>query len=86
MFKSTDEFDSAIKDVLRMVRSEENFDSIPSKLNLTDADFGDVVIECSSRGFLSNISYRRTGDGVPHFAPNNIRITYSGLKFIESEN
>ena len=86
MFESTKEFDSSIKDVLKMVRDGENLDSISSKLNMDAADFGDVIVECDNRGFLSGVSYRRTGDGIPRFSPNKIRITYSGLDFIEPDN
>ncbi|MFV0343945.1 MAG: YjcQ family protein [Anaerocolumna sp.] len=82
MFKSTKEFDSAIKEILEKLRDGENIGSITTALE--NDDFYEALSECVDRRYLSGLSYQRTADGKPHFSQTNIRVTYSGLSFIES--
>lgn len=79
MFKSTKEFDSAVKSILIKLRDGESLNSIPQ-----DNDSLEAIVECINRGFLQGVSYDRTMDGIPCFQQINPRVTYNGLRFIES--
>lgn len=83
MFKSTQEFNAAIKMILVQVRDN----GLPKNINpdLPNEDYDEALVECINRGYLSGISYQRTLGGKPRFDYNNIRLTYSGLAFIESQ-
>jgi len=83
MFKSTKEFDSAVKETLIKLRDGEKLDALTTTLQ--EADFDEALTECIDRGYLSGVSYQRTMNGKPHFQETNIRITYYGLSFIESK-
>ena len=83
MFKSTKEFETAIKEVLIMVRDEKGLNSDES--TFPEDDFWEAAVECVDRRFLSGINYQRTLDGKPHFTSRGTRVTYSGLAFIESK-
>lgn len=79
MFKSTQEFDSAVKNILIKLRDGESLNSIPQ-----DEDSLEAIVECINRGFLQGVTYDRTLDGKPHLQQMNPRVTYNGLKFIEN--
>ncbi len=83
MFKSTKEFDSAIKEILVAICNGERINSIKTTLQIDD--FNEALVECIDRKYLSGASYRRTEDGTPHFQGENIRVSYSGLSFLESK-
>ena len=78
MFKSTQEFDSAVKTVLLKIRDGEDLSSFPS-----DDDSLEAIAESIDRRFLQGVSYERDSNGKPHFQKINSRLTYNGLKFIE---
>lgn len=82
MFKSTKEFDSAIKEILIKLRDGESISSMETSLE--EDDFFEALVECIDRRYLSGLSYQRTMNGKPHFSQTNIRVTYSGLSFIET--
>lgn len=79
MFKSTQEFESAMRDFLIKFRDGEPLDSFTSNV-----DSADVIIECIDRGLLKGVSYSLSSDDSPCFSWPNPRISYAGLRFIES--
>lgn len=79
MFKSTQEFDSAMKEILVRVRDEKSLDDL-----LENVDYCDALAECDKREFLKGIIYFINGKGIPRIQECNPRITKSGLYFIES--
>lgn len=81
MFKSTKEFDSAMKNILEKVRDGESLNSLQ-----VDDDSLEAIAECITRGFLQGIEYERTASGKPCFQIVNLRVSYNGLKFIESNS
>lgn len=83
MFKSTKEFDFAIKEILVKIRDGESINS--KATSLEENNFNEALAECVDRRYLSGLSYQRTLDGKPHFSQTDIRVTYSGLSFIESD-
>lgn len=82
MFKSTKDFEAAIKEILVAARDEKSL--TPEGTEFQSDDYFEAVTECIDRRLLSGISYDRTVDGTPHFTPRKTRVTYSGLAFIES--
>lgn len=82
MFKSIKEFDAAIKEVLVMILDEKPL--TPDNSSFPDDDFWEAAVECVDRRYLNGINYQRTMDGKPHFNSRGVRVTYSGLAFIES--
>lgn len=82
MFKSTKEFDSVMKDILVQIRDGIAVNSLSSSID--EGDFNAALAECVDRRYLSGLSYQRTMDGKPHFSLSDVRVTYSGLTFIES--
>ena len=81
MFKSTKEFDSAVKVIVETVLSEKKLD--PKVTSIGEDDYWEALAEAIHRGYVNGISYNRTADGKPHFQLINPRVTYSGLSFIE---
>lgn len=79
MFKTTKEFDAAVKNILDKLNTGESFSSLP-----TDDDSLEAIAECINRGFLRGVAYDRTASGKPVFQQINPILTYDGLKFIES--
>ena len=82
MFKSTEEFESAIKAVLVAARDEKTL--TPEGTEFQADDYFEAVTECIDRRLLSGVEYDRTMDGTPHFTSRKTRVTYSGLAFIEA--
>lgn len=82
MFKSTKEFDVAMKDILIQFRDGKTISTL-SPLGNED-DFLAALCECVDRRFLSGLTYQCTLDGKPHFTEGDVRVTYSGISFIES--
>lgn len=79
MFKSTKEFDSAIREKLSALRDGAELVSL-----LADDDSKEAVIESINRGYLQGIEYIRAANGAAYFTPIKPMVTYQGLAFIES--
>lgn len=82
MFKSTIEFNSAIKEILTTVRDGKDINSDDSTIE--QEDFWEAVVECIDRRYIIGVTYNRLASGAPVFQSKRPRITYSGLAFIEA--
>ncbi len=79
MFKSTKEFDAAIREKLTALRDGADFYSL-----LLDDNSKEAIAESITRGYLQGIECMRTADGAAHFTAIKPMVTYRGLSFIES--
>lgn len=80
MFKSTKEFDSAIREKLTALCDGANLQSL-----LTDDNSNEAIAESINRGYLQGVDCMRTADGTAHFSVIKPMVTYRGLSFIESD-
>lgn len=80
MFKSTKEFDSAIREKLTALRDGEDLYSL-----LPDDNSKEAIVESINRGYLQGVEYMRTANGDAHITAVKPMVTYRGLSFIESE-
>ena len=82
MFKSTTEFNLAMCDVLKQLCNDIKLENLTSPEN--DSDREAAIVECIDREYITGVSYGYTQDGKPHFSVSNLRVTHSGLSFMES--
>lgn len=83
MFKSVNEFNSAIKQVLQMVLDGKSLNEISATLG--EEPFGEIIEVCCQKNYLSGITCRRTeANTVDTTTAGSIKVTYSGLQFIEN--
>lgn len=81
MFKSTKEFDKAVREILVAVRDGKNLQEVIAQ---NDSDYPEALVRCCDMGYTVGIKYQRTLDNTAHFDLKNPKITYSGLQFIEA--
>lgn len=79
MFKSTQAFDSAIREKLTALCDGTDLNSL-----LPDDDSREAIAESIHRGYLQGIECMRTADGTAHFSVIKPMVTYRGLAFLES--
>lgn len=82
MFKSTYEFGQAMVQILRQLCDEIDLLELSSPENESDRDA--AIVECINKGYISGVTYDYTQDGKAHFCIGDLRVTYSGLSFMES--
>lgn len=81
MFKSTKEFDGAVKDILVYVRDGKDMRPLHQKYG--KANFNQACERCYREGFLEGIGEGGiTNDGVRHYSGGTVISNY-GLQFIE---
>lgn len=81
MFKSTAEFDKAMYLILCQIRDGSKLSQL--KVNIPEDDVVQATVECVNRGYLEGVSVQKTAAG-PVVSDMKARITYAGLRFIES--
>lgn len=79
MFKSTQEFDSAMKEILIHIRDENPVDKL-----LKNPDYFDSFTECVKTGLIHGVTFWVDGNGKTNIENFQPRITRYGLEFIES--
>lgn len=87
MYKSTQEFNTAVFNVLTDINNSVPVDQISQKF--TDTDFDDVFEHCYNYGYVNGIQPQgKAISGKYHFTILNggVRLTYKGLSFIENFN
>ncbi len=82
MFKSTTESNAAMNEILKQICSGSKLDNLTLPEDEQDQDA--AIIECIDRGYISGVTYDYTQDGKAHFSVSNLRVTHSGLLFMES--
>lgn len=82
MFKSTKEFDKAVREILVAIRDGKNLQEVITQ-NGSD-NYYEALARCCDMRYIVGIKYERTLDNAPHFDLQNPKITYSGLQFIEA--
>lgn len=80
MFKTTKDFNLAMKDILTSVLNDCEPDSELS--NLPKDDYWEALEEIVDRQYLKGITYKYV-DGRPSFDWLYLRISYAGLAFLE---
>jgi len=83
MFKSTEEYDSAIYNALVYIRDNNSYPKTTDELDQTD--LGDVMNLCNMRGYIDGIDVHKNIAG-HYMCTGTPRLTYSGLNFIEQFN
>lgn len=81
MFKSTKEFDEAVKDILVHIRDGKDVRPLHQKYG--EDNFNQAYERCYSEGLLDGLTAGRTNDGVMHY-DGQPKISYAGLRFIEN--
>lgn len=81
MFKSTAAFDKAMYNILCQIRDGSKLSQL--ELDIPEDDVIQAIAECVNRCYLEGVSIQRMAGG-PVVSDMKARITYSGLKFIES--
>jgi hypothetical protein len=84
MFKSSKEYEAVMYEILIAVRDSDNYRNIlESKIG--NDNFDDALERCIDLGFIAGLHSRRAASGkLLVDIMGNIRLTYDGLKFIES--
>ena len=82
MFRSTAELNIAMNEVLKQICNGSSLDSLALPENEQDKDA--AIVECIDRGYIAGVTYDYTQDGKPHFSKSGLRVTHSGLSFMES--
>lgn len=82
MFKSTTEFNLAMSEVLKQLCNDIKLENLTFPEN--DSGREAAIVECIDREYITGVSYGYTQDGKPHFSASNLRVTHSGLLFMES--
>ena len=82
MFKSTTEFNFAMSEILKQLCNDVRLESLTKPEN--ESDRNAAIVECIDRGYITGVSYDYTQDGKPHFSVSELRVTHSGLSFMES--
>lgn len=81
MFKSTRDFNLAMKEILYSILNDCEPDHESS--TLSREDYYDALEEIVDRGYLKGITYKYI-DGRPSFDWLYLRISYTGLAFLEN--
>lgn len=82
MFKSTKEFDGAVKDILVYIRDGRDIKQLRQKHG--EDNFNQAYERCYNEGLLDGITAGgRTNDGLMHY-DGQPKISYAGLRFIEN--
>lgn len=85
MFKSTKDFDTAMYEVLIKIRDNEDFKTLSPKYELYDLT--EALGRCSDCGYVTGVFPQRMASGnLSIDLSTNVRITPSGLQFIENFN
>mgnify|MGYP000954043497 FL=1 len=82
MFKSIEEFDKLIYEILIQIRDNEDPKSVLSKLG--DINFDDAILRCVDIGLIEGLSFQK--DACGNLFPSiqrEIRLSYKGLAFIK---
>lgn len=79
MFKSTKEFDLAMKEILVHIRDENSIDEL-----LKNIDYFDSFVECVKTGLIQGVTFWVDGSGKINIENFHPRITRLGLEFIET--
>ncbi|OOM79119.1 hypothetical protein CLPUN_17090 [Clostridium puniceum] len=82
MFKSNNEFEKAIYDILIEIRDSDSSKNILSKLG--DINFDDAIEKAVQYGLISGLVFSKDASG--RLEPSiirEIRLSHNGLKFIE---
>lgn len=82
MFKTTQEFDSAMYEVLKELCNEKKLSEVAFPEDEDDRNA--AILECIDKEYISGVTYGYTQNGKPHFSVSNLRVTYRGLSFMES--
>lgn len=82
MFKSTSEFNLAMGEILKQLCNNVSLENITQPENISDRDA--AIVECIDKGYITGVTYGYTQDGKPHFSVSELRVTHSGLSFMES--
>ncbi len=82
MFKSTAESNTSMSEILKQICNGSKLDNLTFPENEQDQDA--AIIECIDRGYIVGATYDYTQDGKPHFSVSDLRVTHSGLSFMES--
>lgn len=86
MFKSTGEFDAAIRKVLAVLREGfTSVDQLQEQSGLSEEDFHTVLRQSIDAGYVAGLNYHPIVNGVAWSAPDP-KLTYSGRAVIESSD
>lgn len=77
MFKSTEEYDLAKKEILVRIRDGQPFDDL-----LENPDYCNVLVDCENI-YADGFSHWNDANGSAHFDILNPRITRLGLEFLK---
>lgn len=81
MFKSTEEFDAAVYEMLVRIRDGSNYKELKEKYG--QENYEDALEHSINRGYIKGITAQRAAAGNLVYG-GTPRLTHSGLSFIEN--
>lgn len=87
MFKSTKEFNKAVRIIILAFNQEfSSIDKVQEATMLSDDEFTQALMRAIDIGYISGINYEGDIGGQIMWSVSNPHVTYDGLAFIENSD